>query len=237
MTDEALRAVLAAEADPRIPPPRAIVFDWDNTLVDTWPNITATMNATLAAMGQPTWSPAEAKKRIARSLRVSFPELFCDRWEEARDIFYAELERGHLARLAPLPGAEAVLAHFHAAGVPLAVVSNKTAVYLHREVAHLGWEHYFSAVFGAGELPRDKPAPDAVFAFLARAGLAPGRDIWFVGDSSVDVEIAHAAGCASVLVWGGEGDMPACATAPTVVVRECAALPGLAGFDIPRRNT
>lgn len=220
-----------------IAPPRAVVLDWDNTLVDTWPVITATMNVTLVAMGHAPWSAAEAKLRIARSLRESFPELFGARWEEARDIFYAELERGHLDRLRPLPGAEAVLARFHAAGIPLGVVSNKTARYLHREVAHLGWAHYFSAVFGAGELARDKPAPDAVFAFLERAGLAPGRDIWFVGDSPVDVEIAHASGCASVLLWGGEGEQPACATAPSVIVRDCNALPDLAGFDNRDCNT
>lgn len=237
MTGDSLHVARAVDAELRLPPPRAIVFDWDNTLVDTWPVITATMNVTLIAMGHEPWSPAEAKRRIARSLRESFPELFGDRWEDARDVFYAELERGHLERLTPLPGAEAALKHFGARGVPLAVVSNKTARYLHREVAHLGWEHYFTTVFGAGELPRDKPAPDAVFAFLARAGLAPGRDIWFVGDSSVDVEIAHAAGCASVLVWGGEGDMPACATAPAVVVCDCSALSGLGGFDNRGRDT
>ena len=153
-----------------------------------------------------TWSAAEAKHRIARSLRESFPELFGERWEEARDVFYTELERAHIAMLTPLPGAEAVLKRFREAEVRLAVVSNKTARYLHREVAHLGWEPYFDAVFGAGELARDKPAPDAVLAFLERAGLAPGRDIWFVGDSPVDVEAGHAAGCASVFVWSGEGD-------------------------------
>lgn len=237
MTDEALRAALAADADPRVPPPRAVVFDWDNTLVDTWPTITGTMNVTLEAMGHAPWSAEEAKVRIARSLRESFPELFGERWEEARDVFYAELERGHLERLRPLPGAEAALAHFAAEGIPLAVVSNKTARYLHAEVAHLGWAHYFTAVFGAGELARDKPAPDAVFAFLERAGLAPGRDIWFVGDSPVDVEIAHAAGCASVLVWNGEGTAPACATAPAAVVGGCDALLRLVGFDNRGRDT
>lgn len=231
MTGNPVRTILATEADLRLPPPRAIVFDWDNTLVDTWPVITAAMNVTLLAMGYEPWGAAEAKRRIARSMRESFPELFGDRWEEASAVFYAEFERSHLERLAPLPGAEAALAHFQARGVQLAVVSNKAARYLHREVAHLGWEHYFTTVFGAGELPRDKPAPDAVFAFLARAGLAPGRDIWFVGDSSVDVDIAHAAGCASVLVWGGEGEMPACTAAPTVVVCDCSALSGLGGFD------
>jgi len=209
-------------------PPKAIVFDWDNTLVDTWPNIIHTMNVTLAAMGQATWAPEEAHRRIARSLRDSFPELFGSRWQEARDIFYAELERSHIAMLTPLPGAAEVLRGFAEAGLPMAVVSNKTGDYLRKEIAHLGWGERFQAVFGAGDLTRDKPAPDAVFAFLDRVGLAPGSDIWFVGDSPVDVETAHAAGCASVFVDGGKERTFRPEDAPHATIGDCRALANLA---------
>ena len=226
----------ALGAQAALPPPRAIIFDWDNTLVDTWPNIVHTMNVTLVAMGQAPWTAAEAKQRIARSLRESFPELFGDRWEQARDVFYAELERAHLDMLAPLPGSAETLAHFAAQGVPMAVVSNKTSVYLHREVAHLGWGKYFGAVFGAGDMPHDKPAPDAVFRFLERAGLAPGNDIWFVGDSPVDVEAAHAAGCAPVFVRGAETELPSFAMPPLAVIGDCRALSSIRCIDIQGYN-
>ncbi len=210
--------------------PRAIVFDWDNTLVDTWPNIIHTMNVTLAAMGQAPWTAEEAHRRIARSLRDSFPELFGERWQEAREIFYAELERSHLAMLSPLPGSAEVLRRFDEGGLPLAVVSNKTGDYLRKEIAHLGWGPRFRAIFGAGDMPRDKPAPDAVLAFLRRVGLAPGPDIWFVGDSPVDIEAAYAAGCAAVLVKGTEThDFPP-DRAPHAVIGDCRALPDLAGW-------
>lgn len=226
----------ALGAQTALPSPRAIIFDWDNTLVDTWPNIVHTMNVTLVAMGQAPWTAAEAKQRIARSLRESFPELFGDRWEQARDVFYAELERAHLDMLAPLPGSAETLAHFAAQGVPMAVVSNKTSVYLHREVAHLGWGKYFGAVFGAGDMPHDKPAPDAVFRFLERAGLAPGNDIWFVGDSPVDVEAAHAAGCAPVFVRGAETELPFFAMPPLAVIGDCRALSSIRCIDIQGHN-
>ena len=32
--------------------PQAALFDWDNTLVDTWPVIHEAMNTTLSAMGR-----------------------------------------------------------------------------------------------------------------------------------------------------------------------------------------
>ncbi len=209
--------------------PRAIVFDWDNTLVDTWPNIIHTMNVTLLAMGHVPWSVEEARRRIARSLRDSFPELFGDRWQKAREIFYAELERSHLAMLTPLPGVAEVLDAFHGQGLPMAVVSNKTGGYLRKEIEHLGWGDHFRSVFGAGDLSHDKPAPDAVLAFLGRVDLAPGPDIWFVGDSPVDVETAHAAGCASVFVRGEESHAFPQDRAPHMTIDDCRALPILAG--------
>jgi len=209
-------------------PPKAIIFDWDNTLVDTWPTITHTMNVTLAAMGRPTWTEAEARERIARSLRDSFPDLFGDRWHAARDVFYAELERCHLDMLSPLPGAATVLRGFADAKLPMGVVSNKTGPYLRKEVAHLGWEGRFQTVFGAGDLARDKPAPDAVFAFLDRVGLAPGGDIWFVGDSPVDVEIAYAAGCGSVFVGDEAEQAFRPGRAPHATIGDCRGLTDLA---------
>ncbi|MBN2751847.1 MAG: HAD-IA family hydrolase [Rhodospirillaceae bacterium] len=207
--------------------PRAIVFDWDNTLVDTWPNIIHTMNVTLAAMGHAVWTNEDARQRIARSLRDSFPDLFGDRWKDAREIFYAELERSHIAMLTPLPGVADVLGLF--SDLPMAVVSNKTGEYLRKEVAHLGWSRHFQAIFGAGDLVHDKPAPDAVLSFLNRVGLAPGPDIWFVGDSPVDVETAHAAGCTSVFVQNGTEQAFHPDLFPHVTIGDCRALPVLAG--------
>ena len=68
--------------------PLAVIFDWDNTLVDTWPVIHDSMNVTLNKMGCPLWSIEETKQHVRRSLRESFPDLFGERWKIARDVFY-----------------------------------------------------------------------------------------------------------------------------------------------------
>ena len=59
-----------------LPPPRAILFDWDNTLADNWAAIHGAMNATLIAMGQLPWTLAQSRNQIKASLRDSFPLLF-----------------------------------------------------------------------------------------------------------------------------------------------------------------
>src|SRR5262249_27650124 len=56
--------------------PRAILFDWDNTLVDNWAVINDSMNAVFSAFGMPQWTLAETKARTRASLRDSFPRMF-----------------------------------------------------------------------------------------------------------------------------------------------------------------
>ena len=57
-------------------PPRAILFDWDNTLVDNWTVIAEAMNAVFSAFDMPLWSLAETKARVRASLRDERPGLY-----------------------------------------------------------------------------------------------------------------------------------------------------------------
>jgi len=181
-------------------PPRAVLFDWDNTLVDTWPVIHDAMNTTLGAMGHAPWTIEETRQRVRRALREAFPDLFANRWEEARDIFYARFREIHLERLAVRPGAESMLATL-AGRIPyLGVVSNKSGEHLRREAEHLGWGRYFGRLVGATDAVRDKPAMEPVAMALEGSGVAAGRDVWFVGDTGIDLECGHNSGCVKVLV-------------------------------------
>nr|WP_298684629.1 HAD family hydrolase [uncultured Dongia sp.] len=180
--------------------PTVLLFDWDNTLVDSWGVIHAAMNDTLEAMGHPRWSRSEAENRIRASLRDSFPGLFGDRWHEAEKIFYDAFERLHLLQLEPLPGAEDLLAWAAGAGFYMAVVSNKRGPYLRKEAAHLGWDKYFTALAGAGDAAKDKPAREHVQLALDPAKLQPGPHVWFIGDTDIDLICGHNNGCVPVLI-------------------------------------
>lgn len=186
--------------------PSAIVFDWDNTLVDTWPTIHEALSVTLQAMGHEPWTFEETTTRVRHSLRDSFPRLFGDRWTEARDIFYDAFERNHIARLAPIEGAAEMLRALAATGVEMAVLSNKTGQYLRDEADHLGWTGYFVALVGAGDAERDKPAHQALELALGSSACKPGPDIWIVGDAGIDMEAAHRTGCVPVLLHRDDHD-------------------------------
>lgn len=187
--------------------PRAVLYDWDNTLVDNWGTILAALNHTLVAHGLDPWNEEESRARIKQSLRDSFPRIFGDRWTEARDRFYAYFEAHHLDHLSPLPGAEALLESFAECGVYQAVVSNKNGRFLRAEAERLGWSRFFGRLVGAQDAEADKPHSAPVRMALEPSGIAPSSHVWFIGDADIDMECAHGAGLIPVLVGdvGGEG--------------------------------
>jgi phosphoglycolate phosphatase len=180
--------------------PRAVLFDWDNTLIDSWGCIRAALNATLRWGGLPEWSEEETRARVRLSLRDSFPALFGDRWTEAREIYHAEFEARHLDMLRPMPGAEDLLSVLQGAGIYMGVVSNKTGRFLRAEAEALGWTRYFGRLVGATDAPADKPAIDPVRLALEPAGLEPGPEVWFIGDADVDMQCAHMSKCVPLLL-------------------------------------
>ena len=180
--------------------PRAILFDWDNTLVDSWATIHEALNFLMRALDRPEWSLAETKEKVRLSLREAFPLHFGERWEEARDIYLERFRAIHLEQLTPLPGREAMLRGLAEQGLYLGIVSNKTGELLRREVARLGWSDMFGSIVGAGDAAVDKPACEPVHLALAPSGIAAGKKVWFVGDTGIDMECAHNSGCVAVLL-------------------------------------
>ena len=180
--------------------PRAILFDWDNTLVDSWGTIHHALTATFTAMGHEPWSLIETKQRVRHSLRTSFPGLFGTRWQEAQRVYLDSFTAIHLERLTALEGAVALIEALRARALYLAVVSNKTGAILRREAEHLGWTGHFSRLVGAGDATADKPAAAAIALALQGSGIAPGEAVWYVGDTALDMECAANAGCVGVLL-------------------------------------
>jgi len=180
--------------------PKALLFDWDNTLVDTWPCIERATNITLTTMGQAPWTTAEVRARVAGSLRDTFPKIYGNRWEQAREVYYRAFEQVHLEMLTEVAGAAAFLQAAAKSGVYMGVVSNKTGKYLRQEAAHLGWDKHFKRLVGAQDAVRDKPEIDPVLMALDASGLTPSTDVWLIGDAAIDVVCANNAGMTSVLV-------------------------------------
>ena len=205
---------MTAHAPPPGERPTALLYDWDNTLVDGWAAVTAALNAVFAAFAMPAWTAEDTRSRARLSLRESFPTMFGADWERARDLFYATFRDQHLDHLRPMQGAaEALVA---GAAWPQGVVSNKVGNFLRAEVAHLGWAPNFRAVVGAGDAAADKPDPAPIHLALQTLGLRAEASIWYLGDTALDMQAARAAGVTAVLIGDAGHDFGIAHAAPDI---------------------
>ncbi len=184
--------------------PRAILFDWDNTLVDTWRIAYDAINFARKALNLTPITTDDFWQRPHYSMRDSSFDLFGESQEKGIQIFYEAVEKIHLEEISVLQGASSLLESLKARGIYLGIVSNKDGYHLRKEVEHLGWKSHFHQVIGARDTEKDKPSSIPVLAALYESKINPGHDVWFVGDSIVDVLCARASGCVPVVVGEGE---------------------------------
>lgn len=182
--------------------PELILFDWDETLADTWEGIRQAVNTTRSHYGLSTWTMEESRFNIRHSMRDTFPAMFGDEWENAARIFKDFIANNHLNFLSEKPGAKNLLDYLQSQNIICGIVSNKMGPTLRREIAHFGWQDYFTSCFisGAEEGPRDKPHPDCIAAFHAHFAKPYKKEIWFIGDSPVDMELANAINATAILI-------------------------------------
>lgn len=190
----------------QLPKPTAIIFDWDNTLVNTWPTIYNAMVETFVQMGVEPWSFEETKQKVGKSLRDHFPALFGDKWEVAGKIYGDNYRANNLKNMEGLPLALEMLDILAKTKLYRAVVSNKQGPTLRQEAAHMGWDKYFHKLVGASDAAHDKPHPAPLHLALEGSGIVAGENVWFIGDTITDVDCALAGGCTPIFI--GDGILP-----------------------------
>jgi phosphoglycolate phosphatase len=181
--------------------PRAVIFDWDNTLVDSWGAISEAINFVRARYGLETWDREGILANCTRSARAAFPEWFGEKWEEAWHVYYDHFVKVRSQMgINKAHGAEELLEWLQDKEIPALVVSNKSGEHLRVEAEQLNWKRFFVAVVGAHDAPYDKPAREHADHALLLAGLENGSDIWFIGDSETDIACARNSECTPMLI-------------------------------------
>ncbi len=184
-----------------LPKPDVVLFDWDGTLVDTKPLIVEALNKTFEKMNHSKRVTVEDfDKNPGHSLKDSFPHMFKDQAQDALECFYQHIEEHHLSLLTLLPGADDLLSLLKEKNIKIGIISNKRGDILRKEIKHLKLDDYFFNIIGSGDLERDKPCPSVVNNSLMNTGVDKGKNIWFIGDSIVDMTCANQTGCLAVLV-------------------------------------
>jgi phosphoglycolate phosphatase len=212
-----------------------LIFDLDGTLVDSLPGIAASLNRSLSHLGLPTHgSPAirtfigNGSLELARkAVPAGSPDELAHQVEAAFKADYAATWPDGTAPYAGIPECLAALA---AAGFPLAVLSNKPHDFTVEIVERLFPGLPFAPVFGQRpEIPR-KPDPEAALQIARHWGLAP-ENCRFIGDSTIDLVTAAAAGIPAVAVtWGYHDAADLRDARPACLVENPVDLPPLLGI-------
>lgn len=180
--------------------PQAVIFDWDDTLVDTWQTTFETRNIALKSMGVEPWSDEEARRRVGVSGRELFRGLFGERGREAEKIYAAAYDDITHGNTKIFNDVVKILQYLHDQKIYQAVVSSKRSKILKKEAEALGIEHYFSSLVGAGDAVADKPDRATVVMALEKGSIPPSENVFFIGDSHIDMICAKNAGCTAVLL-------------------------------------
>lgn len=190
-------------------------FDLDGTLLDTLADLGASVNHALALTGRPAVPERQVvslvgggpRKMLERALVLQGP-VPDDEFEPLYRALLAHYRANIAVHTRLFPGGEAMLDALAAAGVKLAVVTNKLEGLARQVLDELGLTARFGAVIGGDTLGpgRAKPAPDLIDEMVLRLG---GGRAAFVGDTTFDVLAARAAGLPVVAVRFGFNDVPA----------------------------
>ena len=187
--------------------PQAILFDWDNTLVDSWKISYLVFNKTLIHFG---FSPIAEQEFLSQaqeglSVKEKFPLVFGKEWMTIAHFYYKTYKNDHLNLLKPLKGAKELLIYLKNKNVPMAIVSNKKQDLLLKEVEFLNWNEYFGGIIGSCDGRDDKPSDLPGKIALESVGVPPSKEVLFVGDTWVDFRCARNLGCFPVLL--GKADL------------------------------
>ena len=187
---------------------RTLLLDLDGTLVDSAPDLAASLNRVLAPPGAP-FTPAEIAPMIGDGAGVLARRAMAARGlPESPDMIHRFTEDygAHAAELTqPYPGVLEGLRALAAAGWRLAVCTNKPEAAARTLLAALGFQDLLAAVGGGDSFPVRKPDPGHMLATLRLAGGEAGTAV-AVGDHRNDVAAARGAGLPCIFAaWGYGG--------------------------------
>jgi phosphoglycolate phosphatase len=182
---------------------RTVLFDLDGTLLDHLPAIHRCYAHTLPQLGRPAPTREQVRHAIGGGLENAMRRFVSEaELPRALVLYRAYWDQTMLDGVELMPGARELLRALHAAGVTLAVLTNKHGPSSRRICQHLGIDQLLEGVFGAGDTPWLKPDPQLTAHALATLQ-ADAATACLVGDSPFDAETARRGGIQGFFVTTG----------------------------------
>lgn len=195
-----------------MPPPAAILFDLDGTLVDSRADLAASINHMRREYGFPPLDVATVTTFVGNGMRRLIERAIEDTGIPLQDAIQSSRTYyfDHLLDATTLyPGVKDALEVLQSRGIALALVTNKPVTPAQAILAGLGVRELFGAVVGGDSCSTLKPHPAPLNKAVQELGFDPAADadrIWMAGDNYTDLEAAANAGFRSCLCRYGFGN-------------------------------
>lgn len=189
---------------------KLILFDLDGTLLDTLEDLSEAVNHALSLRGLPLHSVDEYRRMVGHGVRNLVQQALeasnAPVSEALVDATLADFKAYYQAHIdvhtRPYPGIPELLGALHAAGIQLAVASNKFQEGTEYLIQRFFPDIPFVAILGNRPGAPLKPSPEIVQEVLSRSGVSP-EDALMVGDSPTDMRTAANGGIDALAVgWG-----------------------------------
>ena len=190
----------------RLADPVGVIFDLDGTLIDTLDDIADSLNLVLEESGRVRLSRAHVRSIIGEGLTslicrasgVDDPDELARLVARYRTIYSERM----FLNTRPYPGIASLLDALSERRIPMCILSNKSHEFTVPMCAQLLSRWSFVRVVGATDEATRKPDPTNALEMAEVMGLDPW-EVWFVGDSNVDVQTGQNAGMRTIAVtWG-----------------------------------
>ncbi len=212
----------------------ALIFDLDGTLVDTAPDLTAALNAVLAARDMAAVPLDTVRHMVGFGARALIRQAFEAEGQTLTDEMMKPLindfimhYRAHIAdESVPFPGVPETLELLKAQGAQLGVLTNKPQELVLPLLDAMDLTRFFGAIHGAGRFSYVKPDARVFHHVIEELGARNARGV-MIGDSKTDLATARAAGAPIILVSYGYTPEPAHKMGADAVADRFADIPDL----------
>ena len=213
---------------------RAVVFDWDGTVLDTTAAIAVSIQYACEKLGLPVPSTAKAKSVIGlgwrEAIRIVAPTCPPEEFQ-AFGAYYVERYRPEEVKVHLFAGITELIKALHARGTLLAVATGKSRRGLNRVLEQTGLGSYFYDTQTAEENP-SKPDPAMLEQIGINTGLGP-ESVVMVGDTTHDIQMAKNWGCRVIAVSYGAMTVKMLEEAhPDLIVNDVEALARALGVEL-----
>ncbi len=214
---------------PRLAGVRAIVFDFDYTLVDATPGFVECHNAAARRLGLRIPELESIRRSIGLGLdgavRFLHPALAPTDVQRYVEIYQSRADEVMVEQTSVIPGVSEALVVLNERGIRMAVVSHKLRRRVEDTLERRDLMELFDVVVGPEDVTRLKPDPEGTMAALAKLG-ASTADALYVGDTTIDGETARNAGVRFVGVVSGATTAGELASGrPALILSSVADLP------------